>query len=1130
MSKWPKKKNISEQEEHQTLIMGNKTTTTSHSDNNIFPFDNNPTPNPTLNPAPNTNDKETLYCNDSVLETNQTRKYVASENNKTIKESGLDEDITTVRSPDPVAAARRYAAGFPIKGWERYEYLSYIGEGGMGRVFKARDPRLNRTVALKFIRGDDNEMVRRFSLEAQAQARILHENICRVYEVGEEQGYPYIAMQFINGPSLKEAITKLSLEQKVRVIKEVAEALHVTHREGVIHRDIKPVNIMLEQKEDNHWHPYVMDFGLARDVEREGQTMTGTIMGTPAYMPPEQAKGETSRMDRRSDIYSLGASFYELLTGELPFVGTNSFEVMLKVLREEPATLRSIDATIPADLETITLKCLEKDPQRRYQSAKALAEDLQRYLEGDPIQARRTTLSYRLMKKARKHRALVTVSTIALIAIMVLTGMWLQSRFRLVREAETAQRLGQEVKEIEAIARYSRMLPRHNTDPEVAAIMARITKIQQELAQAGSLGRGPANYAIGSGYLALHQNENARLYLERAWDSDYRTADVGFALGLVWGEFYKNELELARRDTNSESREARIRKIEVDYRDKALKYLRSSVGENLAARNFAEGLIAFYEQHFDEALAKADQAFTKEAWRYEARELRGDIYYEIANQKNSSGAFEEANKFYEMAGNEYTAAIDAARSDARLYLKDARRYCSWLKQDYEMGVSAQEHCDLGITAIDAALLIDPKYAEAYAAKCQLYFRLGQYQATRGIDPSEAFAKAVEMGQQGISYNPQNMESYVYMGLAEMHLGRYAITLGQSPIAMWQRAIDIYKKALLINSNSDLNYENLGNTYWSLGFYQLRHGIDPTAALNAAIENQEKALHLNPQRAYSYNLLGNAYVIKGEYETDHGIDPLPSLAKAKENYQAALKINAKFYMALSNIGLLNRAKTRYEIYQGIDPLPSFNEGLASAEAGVKINSSAEINRYYGELLMRKANYLLEQGLDAAPFIEKSAIALADSTKLNGKDYETFLRKAELALVSARWAIKHNRDAKDHFADGFNAINAALASNKDSADVYQAAAALYYYQAEWLKDDKKSFRNELKNGLEMIDQAININGQLATAFLLKARLMLLQTDIAGEDRSTLNSNAKQLLSIAVKINPFLKHRVDQVIQIK
>src|SRR4051812_11734965 len=196
-------------------------------------------------------------------------------------------EITAPTAPATPSVRRLSAPGsvraFPVPGWDRYEIVEFLGAGGMGRVFKARDPRLNRFVALKLIRGDEPELIRRLLREAQAQARVDHENVCKVYEVGEVEGLPYIAMQYIVGDSLKEARDRMTLDQKVEVMRQVAVGLHAAHRLGLVHRDIKPANIMLEPDEDGGLHPYVMDFGLAREVQADGPTMTGTIEGTPAY-------------------------------------------------------------------------------------------------------------------------------------------------------------------------------------------------------------------------------------------------------------------------------------------------------------------------------------------------------------------------------------------------------------------------------------------------------------------------------------------------------------------------------------------------------------------------------------------------------------------------------------------------------------------------------------------------------------------------------------------------------------------------------------------------------------------------------------------------------------------------------
>jgi len=242
-------------------------------------------------------------------------------------------------------------------------------------------------VAIKFMRGDDHQLARRIVAEARAQARVNHDRVCKVYEVGEVRGRVYIAMQYINGRSLAELGGELTLEEKAIAVREAALGMAEAHRVGLIHRDLKPSNIMVERAPDGELRPYVMDFGVARDWTG-GATLTGTVVGTPSFMAPEQARGEGSELDRRADVYSLGATLYALLTGQPPLVGGNPLVVLLRVCNDEPARPRAIKPDVPADLEAIAMKCLEKERAARYDSARALADDLARFLAGEPVAAR----------------------------------------------------------------------------------------------------------------------------------------------------------------------------------------------------------------------------------------------------------------------------------------------------------------------------------------------------------------------------------------------------------------------------------------------------------------------------------------------------------------------------------------------------------------------------------------------------------------------------------------------------------------------------------------------------------------------------------------------------------------------
>jgi serine/threonine protein kinase/Tfp pilus assembly protein PilF len=321
------------------------------------------------------------------------------------------------------AGPHRFEQDAPVE-FGDYQLLQEVGRGGQGIVYRARQKSLNRTVALKVIGlgpWATAAHLRRFRREAEAAASLDHPSIVAIYEIGERDSSCYFSMKFVEGGHLDEIAKSepMPIRRAVELIAKVARTVHFAHEHRILHRDIKPGNILL----DANGEPHLTDFGLARLVETESTvTRTQEVMGTPSYMAPEQAAGESSKVSRATDVYGLGAVLYQLLTGQPPFAGETTYETTRMLLNTEPRQPRALNAKIDRDLSTICLKCLEKDPQRRYSSALALAEDLEHWLKHEPIQARRTGILARGKRWVRRNPMMATAA-VSLAGMAICLGL-----------------------------------------------------------------------------------------------------------------------------------------------------------------------------------------------------------------------------------------------------------------------------------------------------------------------------------------------------------------------------------------------------------------------------------------------------------------------------------------------------------------------------------------------------------------------------------------------------------------------------------------------------------------------------------------------------------------------------------
>ena len=542
---------------------------------------------------------------------------------------------------------------------DRYAVEELLGEGSTGLVYRARDRQLNRTVAIKVLRSREPGETARFQRESRAQAAIDHEHICRIFDVGEADGRAFIAMQYVNGRTLRELASDLSLDEKIEILDQTARAVQAAHTGGVIHRDLKPGNIMVERTPDGGFHATVLDFGIAGDDRTPGAEGFVLSSGSPAFMAPEQVRGQTS--DQRVDVYGLGATMYGVLAEQAPFFGETRAEVEEKILTEEPIRVGLVVPGTPEDLETIVAVAMARHPERRYPSVRAFADDLGRWRRGEPILARASGPVYRTATWLRRRWAPAAALALVVVTSTAAVSAVLWSRHRTEQRRVLAEWHHTEVERADRLLRRARMMPLHDTTPAESAVRQRLAEVEAGLLEHGPLARGPAYYALGFGHLMLRDLEQAEEWLRAAVNAGFSDPEVETALGIA------QALQVL------DSRPGGARAPDDPRVEEAIRHLGASGPRTSERDDFHRALALCLNGELDEAIEAARVSSDRTPWLYEALQLEGDILVARAGQRRDRGDLDRALEDLLSAGDAYASGLEVARSDAWLYAAEARR-------------------------------------------------------------------------------------------------------------------------------------------------------------------------------------------------------------------------------------------------------------------------------------------------------------------------------------------------------------------------------------------------------------------------------------------------------------------------
>jgi tetratricopeptide (TPR) repeat protein len=816
-------------------------------------------------------------------------------------------------APD-LAAGTRFAG---------YEIIQELGRGGMGIVYHARQLSPEREVALKVIRTDrlaelpedqQRQWLERFRREAQLVASLgQHQNLVTLYEVGEHDGRPFFTMQLVRGGSLASVRRpapggRAGQRETAGLVAAVAGAVHHAHQHAVLHLDLKPGNILL----DFEGRPLVSDFGLARRLDQSGSLVTGAIEGTASYMAPEQARGLPGAVTTAADVYSLGAVLYQQLTGRPPFKGANDFDTMMQVLEREPVPPRKVERRLSRDLETICLKCLEKEPGRRYNSAAALADDLRRFLEGRPIVARLVGRGERAVKWVRRNPVVAGLLT-AVVLIAVGGGCVLWNW--VLRRADTERTMSPPLVQAENLSERAAGMPRGTSgEAKDAVAMWRQAEAALDQAEAAmntglpvdSLRRRAAEVRsrIRQGREQAERKEKLLRDLDEAhlaysvWldtHFDYTTGSKKYAAA-----FAAYDLEVLPGQTEEIAR--RIRGEEPAVRDALI----VALWDWAECAKWADTVPSAKE------IDGIAQAADDDPWRgqYRAALLAND---RVALRDLSAQA-------RQLSLPPSTLLYLAEQLDARGERAEALELLRWGRGRYptdfwlhfELGamltkvrapspliVEEQIGCNL------AALALRPNTSAAHT-------NLG-----RALYDKKHFDDAIAEYKKAIELDPQNRNAHVNLGNA-LHDKKH-----------FDDAIAEYKKAIELDPNFAPAHYNLGNTLAAKG------------QRDDAIAEYKKAIELDPNFATAHYILGRALHDKKQ------------LDDAIAEYKKVIEIDPKFAKAHNNLGLALAAKGQWdeamaEYKKAIELDPNYapahnNLGNALAAKGQRDDAMAEYKK-------------------------------------------------------------------------------------------------------------------------------------------------------------------------------------------
>jgi serine/threonine-protein kinase len=892
----------------------------------------------------------------------------------------------------------------------RVELRELLGEGGMGEVHAAWDRSLQRAVAVKFVRGSDPRDAERLLLEARLQARVESPHVVRVFEVGSLGGRPCILLQLVPGQTLDVVAGSLPLVDRVELVRQAATGIHAAHQQGLVHRDVKPGNVLVETEEDGTRVAYVTDFGLAH-AEEGGLTRSGLLPGTLDFMAPEQLAGG-GPVDFRSDVYALGATLYAVLAGRPPFripsaepdqSGEGQVRLLRRILDEEPPPLASLAPGLARELAVIAAHAMEKEPAARYPSAQALAEDLARFQRGEPIRARPPTTGERLGTWVRRNRT-ASRAIAAALAILLAAGalaLW-QSR-RAGLDALEAARLGAVASSLESRLRMEYLAPPHDLRPALAAVKAEVEELRPLARQRRG---GPASYALGKGLELTGDLDGARAAYERAWALGFRTPQTAEGLGMVLGRIYQREAKRVAESVAPAEATQRLETLRLELREPTRHYL--ELGDAAGWRGpWVRAQVALLEGDYAGARARAAEVLAADPGRYEAHTLEGFAWLREATALRLANKNLDARAALEQAIPALEAAVATGRSDPEPHTHLAVIHSQRSALLQRAGQDPSAELDATLQAAAQVSALDPDIPMVLAVRAVALDTRARYLASAG-DPARADALMEESN------------------------------------ALWRRVVAAQPGDARMLANQAMGL------YFEITLHDESLMTPSAAILTEALAASAEAVRLAPKDAFAAHTRGAVLTHRVTAMLRSGEDAGPALDELDRLCEAAVRLDPRYQPLIQEISVrAQELRSRNDWRWGRDPRPASARAIATAEEILRASQAYAAWRgvLAGQLASR-AELLIDMGADARAEMVRALALGVDEAEGRKDNPSACFESAQVLAVEARRRVASGEDAAPTISRARRLVAEAAAASQDVGDVPGTLATLSWLEARGL----------------------------------------------------------------------------------